>query len=197
MNPAPVFDRVYAGLKQLLRRGAIAPGARLDPAGYAAELTASVTPVRDALHRLSGEQLVVATHDGFHVPILSEPDLRDLYDWNHQLLLLALRTTRRTHADFLPAASVDGDIAHIAEQLFAAIAGAAPNQELRRAVVALNDRLHAARRAEAVVLADPGAELSALREAGLGDLRNRLGRYHRRRIAAASEILRALYRAPI
>lgn len=196
MNAAPVFDRVYGGLKQLLRQGAIAPGTRLDPAGYAKDLAASVTPVRDALHRLSGEHMVLATNDGFHVPILSEPDLRDLYDWNHQLLLLALRTTRRTHSNFLPEPPAEAHLAEIAEQLFAAIADAAPNRELRRAVAALNDRLHAARRAEAVVLPDPGTELSDLREADLRGLRNQLGRYHRRRIAAASAILRALYRTP-
>lgn len=195
MNAAPVFDRVYGGLKQMLRLGAIAPGTRLDPARYAGQLAASVTPVRDALHRLAGEHLLVTTSDGFQVPILSEPDLRDLYDWSHQLLLLALRATRRSHAQFLPAPPIDAHLAEITEALFVAIADAAPNRELRRAVDGANDRLHAARRAEALALPGLGEELADLLDADLGRLRALLGRYHRRRIAAVPEILRARYRA--
>lgn len=38
MNAAPVFDRVYGGLKQLLRQGTGAPGAKLDPAQLASAL---------------------------------------------------------------------------------------------------------------------------------------------------------------
>lgn len=195
MNAAPVFDRVYGGLKQLLRGGTLVPGTRLDPANFAEQLAASVTPVRDALHRLAGEHMVVATNDGFQVPSLSEPDLRDLYDWHNQLLLLALRTSHRTHAGFLPQLPVEAHLAEIAEQLFAAIANAAPNLELRRAVAALGDRLQATRRAEALVLPGLGQELSDLIEGDLRTLRTLLGRYHRRRIAASAETLRALYRA--
>lgn len=195
MNAAPVFDRVYGGMKQLLRQGGTAPGTRLDPARYAVALNASVTPVRDALHRLAGEHMVVATSDGFQVPILSEPDLRDLYDWNHQLLLLALRTMRRSGAGFLADPAGDAHPADMAERLFEAVAAAAPNPELRRAMVALSDRLHAARRAESFALPCPGEEVAALLGADVRALRIGLGRYHRRRIAAASAILRALYRA--
>jgi len=194
MNAAPVFDRVYGGLKQMLRTGAIAPGTRLDPAGYAGQLAASVTPVRDALHRLAGEEMVVATSDGFHVPILSEPDLRDLYDWSHQLLLLALRTMRRSRGGFLPEPALDTHVAQTAEALFTAIAGTSTNRQLHRAIAGLNDRLHPARRAEALVLPDLGEELADLVDADLRRLRNLLGRYHRRRLAAAPEIVRALYR---
>lgn len=194
MNAAPVFDRVYGSLRQLLRSGAIPPGTRLDPAGYAEQLAASITPVRDALHRLAGEHMVLATHDGFQVPSLSEPDLRDLYDWHYQLLQLALRTSHRTHAAFLPAPPVEAHLAEITEQLFGAIANAAPNRELRRAITALGDRLHAVRRAEALVVPGLGDELSDLLDADLRTLRTLLGRYHRRRISASAEILRALYR---
>jgi DNA-binding GntR family transcriptional regulator len=194
MNAAPVFDRVYGGLKQLLRSGAILPGTRLDPARYAEQLAASITPVRDALHRLAGEHMVVATNDGFQAPSPTEPDLRDLYDWHYQLLLLALRTSHRIEADFLPHPPIEAHLADIAEQLFGAIANAAPNLELRRAIVALGDRLHAARRAETLVLSGLAEELSELIEADLRTLRTLLGRYHRRRIAVAAEILRSLYR---
>lgn len=194
MNAAPVFDRVYAALKQQLRIGAMPPAARLDPAILAESLAASVTPVRDALHRLAGEQMVQTTNDGFQAPTLSDLDLRDLYDWNYQLLLLALRTSLRTHADFLARPPADAHPAETAEQLFGAIANAAPNFEMRRAIAALGDRLHAIRRAEALVLPNLAEELADLLAADLRTLRTQLGRYHRRRIVAASEILRALYR---
>jgi len=194
VNAAPVFERVYGGLKQMLREGRAVPGARLDPAALASTLIASVTPVRDALHRLAGERLVAVASDGFHVPVFSEPDLRDLYAWNHQLLLLALRNARRSRAGFLPHPPPEAHSAELVEALFSAIARAADNRELAMTVAGLNDRLHAARRAELAVLEQVGQELADLLEADLRTLRSLLGRYHRRRIAAVPDIVRALYR---
>ncbi|WP_066793591.1 GntR family transcriptional regulator [Sphingomonas soli] len=194
MNAAPVFERVYAGLKAMLHEGQAVPGTRLDPAPLAAQLTASITPVRDALHRLAGERLVATTSDGFHVPMLSEPDLRDLYAWNHQLLLLALRSSTRSRAGFLPPPPPEAHSADIAEALFAAIAAAANNREQLIAIERLNDRLHAVRRAELAVLVQVGQELADMFEADLRTLRGLLGRYHRRRIAAVPDIVRQVYR---
>jgi DNA-binding GntR family transcriptional regulator len=194
VNAAPVFDRVYGGLRTMLRQGAAAPGARLDPAALASTLVASITPVRDALHRLAGERLVEATADGFQVPVLSEPDLRDLYAWNHQLLLLALRTSPRSRAGFVEPPPAEAHSAEIAESLFAAVARASGNREQLLAIEALNDRLHAVRRAELGVLAQVGQELADMLEADLRTLRGLLGRYHRRRMAAVPDIVRALYR---
>lgn len=54
------FGRVYAAIKQQLLEGAFRPGERIEPAILSDELGASVTPVRDALHRLAGERLVEA-----------------------------------------------------------------------------------------------------------------------------------------
>jgi len=194
MNAAPVFGRAYGGLKQMLREGRAPPGSRLDPAALSATLVASVTPVRDALHRLAGERLVTATSDGFHVPALSEPDLRDLYAWNHQLLLLALRASRQSRAGFLPTPSQEAHPADMVEALFAAIGRAANNREQLLAIEGVNDRLHAVRRAELRVLDRIDEELADLIAADLRALRSLIGRYHRRRIAAAPELVRALYR---
>ena len=59
------------------------------------ELNASVTPVRDALHRLTGERLVEAPrHEGFRVPMITETMLRHLYAWHLDLLLLAVMKHR-------------------------------------------------------------------------------------------------------
>src|ERR1700754_1059937 len=142
MNPAPVFDRVYAGLKQLLRDGAIAPGERLDPASLAEQLVASITPVRDALHRLAGERLADTGNEGFTVAKATEPDLRDLYAWNHQLLRLAAQTSFSSQSTYRPV-DATGAIAERTERLFTAIALRSSNREHAFAIGNVNDRLHA------------------------------------------------------
>lgn len=57
MTPPGTFERVYAAIRQRLREGFYRPGDRLEPAALSDGLNASVTPVRDALHRLTGERL--------------------------------------------------------------------------------------------------------------------------------------------
>jgi len=74
-----------------LRKGAFRPGERLEPAAFSDKLSASVTPIRDALHRLTGERLVeTPRHEGFRVPLVTETMLRHLYTWHLDLLLLAI-----------------------------------------------------------------------------------------------------------
>jgi tetratricopeptide (TPR) repeat protein len=83
------FERVYAAIKEQLRRGLHRPGDRLEPALLSEQHNASVTPVRDALHRLTGERLVEAPrHEGFRVPVITEGTLRHLYAWHRDLLRL-------------------------------------------------------------------------------------------------------------
>src|SRR3954447_15976959 len=97
MTPPGTFDRVYAAIKQRLREGVYRPGTRLEPALLSEELNASVTPVRDALHRLTGERMVEAPrHEGFRVPMMTETMLRHLYGWHLDLLLLAVLKHRDT-----------------------------------------------------------------------------------------------------
>ena len=95
MSPAQAMERSYATLKQMLRDGVFAPGARLEAIRLSDELGVSMTPVRDVLHRLAGERLVEASsREGFHVPRFTEAALRDLYEWNSALLSMAVRTRR-------------------------------------------------------------------------------------------------------
>src|SRR3546814_11789668 len=91
-----------------------------------------------------GEGLVdTRLGDGFHVVMIDAPALQDLYSWNTEVLLLAVRS-------WLPIASPAAaatSAAKIAEipALFAAIATRSENGEHLRAVMSLNDRLHSAR----------------------------------------------------
>lgn len=124
---------------------------------------------------------------------MSEPDLRDLYDWNLQLLRLALQTSlssRFGYAAMDPTAPAADRAAH----LFRAIAARSPNQEHRLAIEAANDRLHAVRLIEPAILPDTDEEHEAMANAELRTLRTLLGTYHRRRIAAVPQLIRALYR---
>src|SRR5579872_5196064 len=104
MTPPGTFERVYAAIRQRLRDGVYKPGERLEPAALADELSASITPVRDALHRLTGERLVEAPrHEGFRVPMMTETMLRQLYSWHRDLLLLAVvnhRTAELSETSF-------------------------------------------------------------------------------------------------
>jgi len=194
----PTAERIYEALKAYVLRGAFRPGARLDPAALAERLDSSVTPVRASLNVLVGEGLVESgTGEGFHVPLLDEPALKDRYAWNAEILVLVLRRARNPGAGFLSPIET-GNAAVRAAGLFLAIARWSPNLEHARAIALMNDRLHAVRVAESGVLDGIDAELDAIAGAversEAAQLRPLLSRYHRRRARATAAILRQLYR---
>jgi len=199
MNAAgPTAERIYEAVKAHVLRGAYRPGARLDPAVLADRLGSSVTPVRAGLNMLVGEGLVeTGTGEGFHVPLIDEPALKDRYAWNAELLGLALRKPAAAPTTGLAAEDV-GSTAVRTATLLLGIARRSPNLEHRRAVFVMNDRLHAARVAEAAVLDGIDVELDELADAAAcqdaARLRPMITRYHRRRIRSAAVILRQLYR---
>jgi DNA-binding transcriptional MocR family regulator len=201
MNSGATSERVYDALKRRILHRRVRPGARLDPAVLADALISSVTPVRDALHMLTGEGLVeTAIGEGFHLPQVDEPGLKDLYAWNSSVLSLASRDWRRPPArspDITP--DQPGDSADRAAALFLRIAQHSINAEHARAIATANDRLHAARMVEEALLSEIDLELAAIATAVEHDdapaLRQLLSAYHRRRIRVAAEIVRQLYRA--
>ncbi|MGK6321367.1 GntR family transcriptional regulator [Sphingomonas sp. DT-204] len=198
MNSGTTTERVYEALKLTIMRRGIRPGARLDPAVLAAELGSSVTPVREALHILEGEALVETRHGGgFWLPHVDEPGLRDLYAWSCDILLLAVRRMDAADGSASLAAPLDDPADHAA-RLFLRVARLSANAEHHRAMAAANDRLHAARTVEPMVIAGIPDELSAIGAALDGRdtaaLRRLVVAYHRRRQRLAAEILRRLYR---
>ena len=201
MNSGATAERVHEALKRRIMGREFRPGDRLDPAVLAAPLSSSVTPVRDALHLLTGEGLVeTRTSGGFHIPALDEPALKDLYDWSAELLALAIRGWPRPEtATAAPGGQDDRSIADRTAAIFLSVARRSPNGEHRGAIDRLNARLHAIRTVEPQVLDEVDEELAAVASAVAEGARDTLRRlsasYHRRRRRAAADIVRAVYRA--
>jgi len=206
MNPGPTFDRVYLALKEQLLSGAFVPGAHLEPVAIGEHLNASITPVRDALHRLVGERIVEAPrHNGFRVPAPTEAELRDLYGWNAELLGLALRgacgrmRADRAHGRAATVSASDLTAWHAAD-LFRFVARRHGNPELEAAVENMSDRLAPLRLAERAVFADFEDEILVLRSLvaawEAGALRREVAAYHRRRQRQVPELLLAWRHLP-
>jgi len=195
MSPGVTFERVYHELKRMLADGELPPGEPIEPAVIGKQIAASITPVREALHRLTGERLVEApNHNGFRVPQLSEAGLRDLYQWNGQLLMLAVKVGPGILGALAPE-TMPEDVHARTVELFAAIAHATGRGEHARTIDLLSARLAPFRRAEGRVLDGLYEELASLASSLLADDRAQLGRllvrYHRRRIRAAPLVLAA------
>ncbi len=198
MSPGATFDRIYHALKAQLGSGQHRAGAQLEPAALAADLCASITPVRDALHRLVGEGLVEAPRgDGFRTPLVTEIGLRNLYRWHGAVIDLAARLSL---ADRNALEGPDADLVERTERLFLWIAAASLNGEHVAAVARMGERLRPARRAELGLLADAGIEIDEIASAAeTGDrsrLRRLLARYHRARERLADRIVGALHDLP-
>lgn len=191
------FERVYAAIKEQLRRGFYRPGDRLEPALLSDEHNASVTPVRDALHRLTGERLVEAPrHEGFRVPVITEAMLRHLYTWHRDLLFLAILNRRPAHCP--EAGDIDSqDPQERQKAAFLALVRMTGNPEHLLTFETLADRLEPIQRLAPLVLDAVEQEtddiLAALKAKDVKSLRRALVRYHRRRIQIAPELLERLY----
>lgn len=196
MNPAATMARVYLAVKARVMAGSFAPGERIDPARLAPDLAASVTPIRDALYRLTGEGLVESwQQEGFRQPQISEAGLRDLYAWSNDLTQLVLRVAPRTGPP-APWAGIDaGEHADLIASGFAWLGGLSPNYEHRAAIGALNDRSYAVRRHEPQVL---GAALSfqavadAVSAGHWSEARRQAVRFHTARVRAVPALVALL-----
>ena len=195
MSPGATFERVYHDLRRMLAEGALPPGTPIEPASIGHHLASSITPVRDALHRLTGERLVEAPdHNGFRVPLPTEAALRDLYGWNGLVLGLAARQLAQgSRPESIGPGGDPSDVVTSTAALFMAIAQGTGSAELSAAVGALNDRLAIFRRAEAAVLESATEELTGLAAIATSGsktaLARALTRYHRRRVAGVTAIL--------
>lgn len=197
MSPGVTFERVYRELKRMLAEGELPPGTPIEPALIGKQIASSITPIRDALHRLTGEWLVEApNHNGFRVPLLTEAGLRDLYSWNAQMLRLAVQHIRSSAPKGTEGVPIlVTDVREAIASLFVDMVRPAGSGEHIRAIQHLNEKLASFRRAETRLLGGLIDEYEALaRSFASGDrvrLRRLIDRYHRRRILGASDILAA------
>ena len=77
--PQALPDRVYNILKYRILTCELAPGQRLNEKEVASELKVSRTPLREALNRLSQENLLARTpYCGYAVSLVTEDDIRNL-----------------------------------------------------------------------------------------------------------------------
>ena len=98
-RPEPLGDRVYATLREHVRKGRVPTGQPLQEAALAALLGVSRTPVREALARLASEGLVVAEGRSFKVPALAVQDIEDIYALRFLLEPEALRLVAASSPD--------------------------------------------------------------------------------------------------
>lgn len=192
MSPGATFERVYRALKVELGSGRFRPGDHLEPSALSDELNSSITPVRDALHRLVGENLVEAPRgDGFRMPLVTEVALRHLYAWNQWLLLGAIRARRDTRSSETARGPSNAQASTTIDALFLGIAAFSGNPEHVGAMARVNDRLRAVRLVEQSVIDGADDELDEIRRATENppELRRLIIAYHRRRLRAAAEVV--------
>lgn len=195
MNAGATMTRVYRDIKARVMQGSFAPGERIDPARLAQDLYTSATPVRDALHRLSGERLIESGHhEGFRAPLLGEADLCDLYGWAAALLTQALAVPVLPGAPLaLADRGEEADYAAALSRLFRSIASQSTNRELRLAIANLLERSQVFRVAEARVDPRCVAAIAAMaRDWHAGRrraLHTKILRFHSRRALFAGRVL--------
>ena len=192
MSPAHVIEPTYLAIKQRLQSGDLAPGTRLESTKLAYDHNVSITPVRDCLHRLAGEQMVDFAHgEGFRAHLISEAELRDMLGLNLVLLQASLADQQYEVPNTRSAREYPERLA----ALCLGIARRSHNHELVTAVARLSDRLNIVRRLDTSLLGDVDAELDQIEGALTGpdaELRDLLVRHHERRSIAAGSYVRCL-----
>lgn len=197
MSPGPTFDRVYLALKEQLKSGCHPPGSQLEPRLLAEELASSITPIRDALHRLVGERLIEAPRrDGFRVPLITEFLLRQLYAWQADLLRLALSHSREEQEAADRGAHEWAELSEA--DIFLELGRTSGSVEILAALANACDRLAPLRGLEERLIPDAAAELDALRglvaARDLVALRAAITAYQRRRDRVVPQLVAAFQR---
>lgn len=158
-------ERAYQRLRNDILMGVL-PTGLIDIRALGDRFRMSVTPVREALARLSAERLVrLAPHHGYTVAHLSARRLENIYELSAALVQIALSgcapALRHRPAPADPARDARtyeaGMISVVRE-----IAQAQPNLELAEHLVALGDRLLPARRCEASLFPTAVDEMQGL-----------------------------------
>ena len=194
-QPEP-FHLVARHLRARLQRGELPPGSRITAVDLADSLRLSTTPVREALSRLAGEDLLEERRgQGYFVRLLSAADIADLYRTSLAHLLIASEPRRPERA--LPASAAEPEApaagpVEAVERLFLTWLAATGSRYLFRSFRLVQIQAGPVRRLEPRVLADLGIEAERLAASGHGGLRGeRLAQvrtFHARRIRQADRL---------
>lgn len=208
--PRDSFALALGALRSRLRQGIDPPGAALPISLIAEELGLSPTPVREALARLAGEDLVDKRGPAYTRPRLDAVMLAELY--GHRLLHLAVamaaEPARRAGLRRFPArppaglsaelGRQEGDPATVVERLWMEIVLWGQDLVVAQACQRTSERLAPFLVSEALLFADTRREAeelaAAFEQADRPALRVLTRRHHRRRIAAAGAIVAAAER---
>ena len=155
--------RCYDGIKAEILSGRFRPGERLESHLFEATYNVSSTTVRMALSELAGQRLVEAlTLDGFHMPLITEGWLYDMYISHRGLM----RTCLEVAVDKPPRPDrpvrADDDVVLGTDTLFNDIANATDNFELVALVSNANERLRPVRLFKSPVIQARSLELAGL-----------------------------------
>ncbi|NGM49380.1 GntR family transcriptional regulator [Caulobacter sp. 602-2] len=199
--PRDAFGQALDALRRRLRSGVDAPGAPLPINLIAAELRLSPTPVREALSRLAGEDLVEKTGPAYTRPRLDGRTLAELYALRLRYLTPsgvsgpAGPDHRSKSLRYVEALADGGHTPElVVEALFVELVQGADDLVLLRAHQRCAERLAPFQPIEARMFPDRRSEalgLVAAYEVGEArQLRDLVRRYHRRRMAASVAIVR-------
>lgn len=189
-------ERAYTDLKRDLIEGRLVPG-RINIGQLADRYGMSATPIREAMLRLVGEDLLdMPTAGGFEIPVLDEIAVRHLYTLSQYLMLTAAscRSSLLAVHDFNE--ECHSGAPPPIECLFDSLAKGTQNAALMFFVQNLNDRMRRIRRAEEGKLSGLHREFAALRgqieHGSRQSIRRSVIAYHRRRLRNLPEILSVL-----
>lgn len=205
MSPEAVAaDRIHRELKAWIMQGRFTAGLPLIVQALAEEFGTSISPVRDALHRLVGERLVeVQGGGGFAMPSITKRTAYHLYSWHADLVRMVIKVMIKLEQIGPPPEVIlngNGDphaIAAATAELFGQMGACSQNPEHLDAILSAGERLNVLRLHEGAVVRQ-GEELTSLwnvtRSGNRNATRVAMWQYHRRRLLRVDKISSAAAR---
>jgi DNA-binding GntR family transcriptional regulator len=151
-NKSPTADRVYHAIRQMVASGRFAKGEVISEVRLANELEVSRTPVREAVRRLVGENVLEVTQNGLRFYSPSLDDLAEVYYMRAILEGSAARLAaanggaslakrlRRILEEARPLLAIDGhdEFARLNGEFHGAINTASGNRRIQETLSSLN-----------------------------------------------------------
>lgn len=187
------FGRAYSTLHSKLRAGSLPPGSKVTANAIQVELGCSATPIREALSRLAGQNMLVDRPSiGYFVPPIDPVELKDLYAFAAILAQAALDAPDPAAVRLVQENKADGFVQRTAGQMVRAAASLSLNGQMRDIAINIDDRLARLDAIDMRLFGEPDANDGDLeRWIATGTRRGRrawLGRHFMRRERAVLQI---------